>query len=242
MIKLTDRLQLIADMIETGETMADIGTDHGFLPLSLIESGKSPRVIMCDISGPSLDKAREAAAQMGITSGAECREGDGLDVIESGEVDAVVIAGMGGLLITQILAKDPAKTASIRKYIFQPRNNAALLRWWLTSKGFEITKNSLVREGKFICEVISALTPKSLEAGDFGASGGLLAEEDPSWALPADITSREEGLEREFALLKLAQENKKLEGLKKSKNTDREEIKKAEERMAYFRRFANDRI
>ena len=242
MIKLTDRLQLIADMIETGETMADIGTDHGFLPLYLMESGKSPRVIMCDISGPSLDKAREAAAQTGITSGAECREGDGLDVIERGEVDAVVIAGMGGLLITQILDKDPAKTASIRKYIFQPRNNAALLRWWLTSKGFKITKNSLVREGKFRCEVISAFAPKSLETGDFRASGGVSAKEDPSWDLPADITSSEKGLDREFALLKLSQEGKKLEGLRKSRNTDRKEIEKAEQRMAYFRRFANDRI
>ena len=66
MIKLSDRLQLIADKVEIGETMADIGTDHGFLPLYLIAQGISPKAIMCDISGPSLNKAREAAVEYGI--------------------------------------------------------------------------------------------------------------------------------------------------------------------------------
>ena len=242
MIKLTDRLQLIADMIQNGETMADIGTDHGFLPLYLLQSGISPKVIMCDISGPSLDKAREAAAEQGLSSGADFRLGDGLEVLSAGEVDAVVIAGMGGLLITQILESDPDKTVSFKKYIFQPRNNSALLRRWLTAKGFKIDKNCLVREGKFICEVITAFAPKTLETGDFEPSGGLLPEGDPAWDLPADITGAEKGIEREMALLKMNQELKKLEGLRKSRNADKKEIETAEKRIDYFRRFANDKI
>ena len=242
MIKLSDRLKLIADKIEQGETMADIGTDHGFLPLYLFQSGKSPKVIMCDISGPSLDKAREAFEQCGLADDAQFRLGDGLKVLKENEVDTVVIAGMGGLLITQILEGDPDKTASFRKYIFQPRNNSALLRRWLTAKGFEIDKNRLVREGKFICEIITAFAPKTLKMSDFEPSGGLLSENDPAWDLPADITGAQKGIERDMALLKMSQEMNKLEGLRKSRNVDEKEIETAEKRIEYFRRFANDKI
>ena len=218
--------------------MADIGTDHGFLPLYLVEQGISPRVIMCDISGPSLDKAREAAVQYGITEGVSFREGDGLKVLEAGGVDAVVIAGMGGHLMTQILGSDPDKTVSFRKYILQPRNHAGLLRKWLTERGFTIKENGLVREGKFICEVITVFAPKTLEIGDFEVSEASWEEGDPRWDLPEDICSADAALPEAYAALKAAQECKKLEGLQKSKNADQKEIKKIEQRIDYFRRFA----
>lgn len=235
MIKLSDRLQLIADKVEIGETMADIGTDHGFLPLYLIAQGISPKAIMCDISGPSLNKAREAAVEYGISKGALFREGDGLAVIEDGEVDTIVIAGMGGVLMTEIIGKDLKKSRSFKKFILQPRNNAGYLRKWLYDNGFEVSENLLVREGKFICEVIVVRCGKSPQIEDYGP-------EAPQWDLPPALTSREEGLVREFVDYKIFQENKKLKGLQKSKTIDEDEIAKAKSRMEYFRRYLDDQI
>lgn len=230
MIKLSDRLQLIADQIETGETMADIGTDHGFLPLSLIDCGVCPKAILTDISGPSLNKAKFSAAESGIEQGVEFREGNGLDVLRYGEVDAVVIAGMGGQLISEILGKDLMHTCSFRKYIFQPRSQTGLLRWWLESKGFAITKNRLVREGKFLCEVIVALAPKTLQ-------NVVLEAESPHWDLPEDTGSEEPGLVQDFAERKIEKENKRIRGLEQARTPDPEAIRIAEERIRYFRRF-----
>ena len=201
---LTDRLQMIADEIKQGETMADIGTDHGFLPLYLWENGISPSVIMCDISEPSL---------------------------------AIVIAGMGGLLIHDILAADMEKTCSFSKYIFQPRNHAAHLRYWLVSNGFSIVKNQLVREGKFICEVITVLPPKSSKNGDTDLSDTLPAQDDPCWDLPKDMLLSQPELARDYAAVKLGIEQKILEGMRRSSNVSDCELHNVERRIDYFRSY-----
>ena len=234
---LTDRLQMIADEVQKGETMADIGTDHGFLPLYLWENGISPSVIMCDISEPSLAKAKAAAGAYQFGRELDFRAGDGLKVLKSGEVDAVVIAGMGGLLIHDILAADMEKTCSFSKYIFQPRNHAAHLRYWLVSNGFSIVKNQLVREGKFICEVITVLPPKSSKNGDTDLSDTLPAQDDPCWDLPKDMLLSQPELARDYAAVKLGIEQKILEGMRRSSNVSDCELHNVERRIDYFRSY-----
>lgn len=171
-MKLSDRLQLIADEINTGETMADIGTDHGFLPLYLLDSGKCPHVIMADISSGSLKKAEENCKNYNNGKDYDLRLGNGIDVLENGEVDAVVIAGMGGLLIADILGWNLEKSRTIRKYILQPRNNPGRLRNWLAANGFAIVKESLVREGKFLCEILTVESgrPEDAVVRPYGAA------------------------------------------------------------------------
>lgn len=105
-MKLTPRLQKIADEIKPGETMADIGTDHGFLPLFLWEQGISPQVIMADISKGSLDKAAENCRLLAPDTDFDLRLGSGLEVLAPAEVDTVVMAGIGGNLICELLGKD----------------------------------------------------------------------------------------------------------------------------------------
>ena len=97
-MKLTPRLQTIADEINPGETMADIGTDHGFLPVYLWENKISPNVIMADISAGSLAKAEENCRAFFPDREFDLRLGNGLEILQPGEVDAVVMAGMGGIL------------------------------------------------------------------------------------------------------------------------------------------------
>ncbi|MBQ8589183.1 MAG: SAM-dependent methyltransferase [Firmicutes bacterium] len=167
MIKLSDRLQVIADEIKQGETVADIGTDHGLLPIFLYESGRSPRVILGDINQGPLEKAKENIA---IHFGADAldsdgnhacggaldlRLGSGLEPVASGETDVVVIAGMGGILMTEILGHDLNHAKSFRRLILQPRNGSHKLRWWLLQNGFQITAEHLVVERKYICEIMT---------------------------------------------------------------------------------------
>lgn len=168
MINMSDRLLLMAQNIKQGETMADIGTDHGFLALYLIEKNISPKTILADISKGSLDKARKNVNEFvihmgneGLKDRFEFRLGNGIDILKSAEVDVVCIAGMGGALIAEILNADIAKAKSFKKLILQPRNGQIKLRRWLYENSFIIEKNLLAEEGKFICEVIVATPAKS---------------------------------------------------------------------------------
>ena len=232
---LTDRLQMIADEIRAGETMADIGTDHGFLPLYLWEQGISPTVIMCDVSEPSLAKAKAAAGAYQFGHELDFRAGDGLTVLNEGEVDDVVIAGMGGLLIRDILSRDLVKTCSFGKYILQPRNNAGHLRYWLVSHNFIIVKNQLVREGKFICEIITVKPPKCAEIAVLGPSEPLHDEGDACWELPMDLFDAQPKLASEYAAVKLGIEEKILAGMQRSDHVDPAEIETVKKRIEYFK-------
>ncbi|MDR1135673.1 MAG: class I SAM-dependent methyltransferase [Clostridiales Family XIII bacterium] len=156
MLKLTERLEKICSCVSEGERVADIGTDHGFLPIALYERCLAPVIIMTDaVQGP-LEKARANIARLAPGVSFDIRLGDGLEILECGEADAVVVAGMGGLLIRSIISADMKKTLSIKKYIFQPRNASDALRRWLFENGFCVTDEKLAREGRFICEIICA--------------------------------------------------------------------------------------
>lgn len=182
MIKLSDRLQIIADRLGNIKTMADIGTDHGFLPIYLIQSGQCDKVILADISLPSLGKAEENCKTYlgeGCRVGEgiqqtestklyegeyELRAGDGLTVLKNCEVEAVSIAGMGGKLMVDIMAADMEFTRSVKRYVLQPRIGQGYLRKWLLENGFKIVKEDVVAEGRYIPEIITAESPNRKEA------------------------------------------------------------------------------
>jgi len=215
-MKLSDRLQLIADEIIVGETMADIGTDHGFLPLYLMESGKCPHVIMADISKGSLAKADENCKLAGPGKTYDLRLGDGIDVLEDGEVDVIVIAGMGGLLIRDILDWNVKKSRSMSRYIFQPRNKVGALRYWLYSNGFSIEKESLVRESKYICEILTVRT-----AGEVHRQAEYTADFD----YPDSLLTWRGPLTEEYLLTKLQLEDDIFQNiLKNSRNPEVEGV------------------
>lgn len=145
------------DAVNMGESVADIGTDHGYVPLLLLRDGISPKVIMSDISDGSLSKAIANFKLVGLEIDDSCfRTGDGIRTVDYGEVDDIIIAGLGGKTIVEILDDDIEKTKSFKRLILQPRNNAGELRWYLYSKGYKIDREILSEEGKFICEVICA--------------------------------------------------------------------------------------
>jgi tRNA (adenine22-N1)-methyltransferase len=157
MLVLSDRLKKIADLIHDGEKVADIGTDHAKLPIYLRLKKISPQVILSDLRPGPLEKARQNIDRFAPNETFDVRLGSGLAPIGAGEVQVIVIAGMGGLLTADIIGVDLNKSYSFDKFILQPRNASDKLRAWLLSHGFFITDETLVKEGKFICEIITAL-------------------------------------------------------------------------------------
>jgi len=141
---------------------------------------------------------------------------------------------MGGLLIRDILANDPEKTVSFRKFVLQPRNHAGQLRRWLDGNGFQIVRNQLVREGKFICEVITVLPPSVLSETQPELSG----DRDAVWDLPPDLFETQPELASEFAAVKLAVEQKILDGMGRGGNVAQDEIETVKQRAAYFEEYA----
>lgn len=191
-MKLPDRLAAMAACINSGETVADIGTDHGLLPIFLLKNRISPKVILSDINPGPLEMARNNLHIYAQIEDAELRLGNGISNIENGEVDVVVIGGMGGLLIADIMAADETKTKSLKKFVLQPRNNQEKLRIWLYKNNYTITDEVLVKEGNYICEIIvvdtsapkenaekQALFEKKLSALEFEISPLLFSKKDP---------------------------------------------------------------
>ncbi|NLK73383.1 MAG: SAM-dependent methyltransferase [Clostridiales bacterium] len=161
-MQLTNRLQKIADSIEINERVADIGTDHGYLPIYLYSEGISREIIISDVNkGPMEIALKNIEIHIGKGHNIKSRIGNGLEVIGDNEADTVVIAGMGGLLIQEILSKDIEKSRAIKKLILQPRNAQDKLRKWLTENGFKIIDEHLAEEGRYICEIIVATPGKS---------------------------------------------------------------------------------
>ena len=229
MINLSERLLAIAQEVGKGETVADIGTDHGFLPLYLWEKGISPKVIMTDISQGSLAKARENCSRWYPDTKFDLRLGDGIGPIDRGEADTAVIAGMGGILITEILKKDLDKAKELKKLILQPRNNIGILRHWLYNSGFSIINEKLVREGRFICEIITAI-PKEV------AVIRSMGPERIEYQYPHSLIKFAGHLTEEYLTCKLNIEKNILSGMEKSSSTGPNQIRSQQYRIEYIER------
>jgi tRNA A22 N-methylase len=156
MVKLSDRLEKIYSLIERGERVADIGSDHALLPVALYERGRAAAPILSDVRPGPLEKARANLARLLPGAVFDLRLGDGLTPYARGEVDVAVIAGMGGRLIADILSADPEKARSFGRYILQPRNAADKLRVRLAELDFAILDEALASEGALICEILCA--------------------------------------------------------------------------------------
>lgn len=185
-MRLSKRIYALANNVIDGHSIADIGTDHGYVPMLLIKEGRSPHAIMSDISEDSLSKAKETFAATQLedkVSESDFRVGDGLQTIRTGEVDEIIIAGLGGHTIKSILAEDEEKSKSFRRLILQPRKHSGTLRYFLYTHGWDIESEILSEEGKFACEIITAVP---------GASAMREApypEDDIRWKYPEGIVS-----------------------------------------------------
>ncbi|HWR43888.1 class I SAM-dependent methyltransferase [Sporomusa sp.] len=155
-MKLGQRLRAIAGMVPAGVTMVDVGTDHAYLPIYLVEQKIVTSAIAGDVhQGPYLS-AHNAVAAVHLKQHISVRLGNGLEVVEPGEADVVVIAGMGGANIIDILQARPEVTRTVKRLILQPMIAAANVRSWLHTHGWRIVDEQLVQEEGKLYQIIAA--------------------------------------------------------------------------------------
>ncbi len=153
-MKLTRRLKIIADLVPQGYNVADIGTDHGYLPVYLIKNRIAKKVIAVDINEGPLENAKKTIKNYKLENYIQTRLGSGLSPIEPGEVDIVIIAGMGGLLIRDIFLDSRNVVGTVNKFILQPMVAQDELRKWLSQNDFKITDEKLAKEGSKLYEIL----------------------------------------------------------------------------------------
>lgn len=154
-IELTPRLRTVADLVPQGVCLADVGTDHAYLPAALILEGKIPCAIAADLRSGPLDRARQTAAEYGLGDKVSFQLCNGLAGIAPGEPGAVAIAGMGGETIAAILAAAPWVREKDVPLILQPMSSMIDLRLWLEENGLRICEERLAKEGDTIYTVLS---------------------------------------------------------------------------------------
>lgn len=164
------RLKLIASLAERGVGVADVGTDHGILPITLRQSGYTGRIVASDINVAPLEKARRALEQT-ETENVELCLCNGLDGIDGSGIDTIVVAGMGGDTITGILDRglyDLPQWSERNDYrlILHPVTKPEILRYWLVNNGFEITDDILVEDNGVLCQIICAHMGESIQYKD----------------------------------------------------------------------------
>lgn len=160
-MELSNRLLEIVKFVPKDSSVADIGTDHGYIPVHLIQHNISKKVIASDISPGSLDKTIEYVSHLNLNDKITPKLGDGLDVLKPNEVDTVIIAGMGGILISKILESNKEITETIENFIFQPMVASKELRQYLVNNGYSIVDESLAKEGRKFYEIIFAKRGRS---------------------------------------------------------------------------------
>lgn len=179
-MKLTERLQAIADFVEKGSTTADIGTDHGYLAAYLVKNNISKHVIATDVNEKPLNKARQCITEYELKDKIETRLGSGLEAINEGEVDTVIIAGMGGHLIADILDFSKSTADSIDTFILQPMTGEEELREYLYNNNYTIVSEKLAKEGKRFYHILKVKHGQSILKDDIFLEIGekLLEEKD----------------------------------------------------------------
>lgn len=174
-IELSGRLLAAAGMVTKGNVVCDVGCDHGYVPIYLVQNGISPRVIAMDVKEGPLRAAREHINGCLLADYIETRLSDGMEALKTGEADTLICAGMGGRLMKRILDEGGEKTAGMKELILQPQSEVQGMREYLRKMGYRITsENMILEEGKFY-PMMKACPP--------GASGSGCEETQDTEAL-----------------------------------------------------------
>ena len=162
----TPRLTALADCLENATSIADIGCDHAYLPILLAKRGISRKIIATDVREGPLRRARENIKRFGYDDVIETRLGSGLLPLSPGETEAIVIAGMGGTVICNILKEGERIARAANRLLLQPMSSSVELRQWLYQNGYTIVEETLVQEQ---ARIYSILTVVSGPTGAYGA-------------------------------------------------------------------------
>lgn len=160
MLQLSKRLQSVADLVGECSTIADVGTDHGYIPVYLVAGGKAKKAIAMDINAGPLSRAETHILQYGLRKEIETRLSDGCRALKPKEADVIVIAGMGGALMRRILMQGEEIARAAKKLVLQPQSEVGAFREFLFTEGYQITEEDMVLEEDKYYPVIAAKSVK----------------------------------------------------------------------------------
>lgn len=158
---MSKRLEKIASYVSDGIGVADVGTDHGYIPVMLVKRGYKGNITATDINEGPLNKAKLNLIDADAENRVELVLCDGLEGVSPDKADTIIVAGMGGDTITGILDRAEWCMEKGKKLILQPVTKAEILRYWLVNNDFEITDEALVEENGTIYQIICAVPGKS---------------------------------------------------------------------------------
>ena len=156
MVSLSKRLNAVASLVELGSSVADVGTDHGYIPVYLVENKISPFVVAMDINEKPLASCKSLVKAAGFEDVISTRLSNGLEKISGDEADDIVIAGMGGELISQIIENWEYSKDRSKHFILQPMTKSEELMRWLFANGFSVIKRDCCTAAKKCYTVILA--------------------------------------------------------------------------------------
>jgi tRNA (adenine22-N1)-methyltransferase len=154
---LSLRLERVAARVPSGARLADIGSDHGYLPIVLLQRGAIVAAVAGEVALVPFRAAERSVRESGLTAPISVRRADGLAAIEPRDaIDAISICGMGGETIRDILERDKARLSGRERLILQPNGGEWPLRQWLMDNGYRILDEEVLRENRFDYEIIVA--------------------------------------------------------------------------------------
>ena len=156
-IKLSKRLKAVADYVDKGARLADIGSDHAYLPTYLVQKNEVEFAVAGEVVKGPFEIAKNHVAQANLKETIQVRLANGLAAIENvDKIDTIVIAGMGGILISEILEAGKGKLSSVKRLILQANNHGDTLRQWLIEHQFVIKAEQILLEAGKFYEIIVA--------------------------------------------------------------------------------------
>lgn len=147
---LSKRLTTIASLVPVGSRVADVGTDHGYTPIYLVKNGVAVSAIAMDVRSGPLSRAAEHVREYGFEEKIELRLSDGLQALQAGEVDTVIISGLGGPLMIDILTRGQQVAQTVDTFVLSPQSDIPGVRVYLREHGYRIDKEVFLKEeGKY---------------------------------------------------------------------------------------------
>lgn len=146
MVKLSNRLSAVASFVTDGNVLADVGTDHGYVPIYLLQEKRIQKAIAMDINAGPLERAKEHIALYGLKDYIETRLSDGVAALSPGEADSILVAGMGGGLVMHILEEGKEVCQAAKELILQPQSELERVRHYLWTNGYVILAEDMILE------------------------------------------------------------------------------------------------
>ncbi len=196
MIQLSKRLKMVASFVTKGKRVADVGTDHGYVPIYLVQTGHVPYAIAMDINKGPLGHAKENIAKYNLQNSIETRLSNGLYEYNKGDAQSIVIAGMGGNLMVQILSEAYDKWKDDTELVLSPHSEPELVRKYLAEHGMKIEEECMLVDDDKYYVVMRAVKGNSVYDTDTHYRYGKLLLERNDEVLYAYLKKESAKMER----------------------------------------------